>query len=174
MFTLHGLVLEQFLNSKNQSKNTDLGVEQSVGVTLGRTHCFADMSADFLSLIVNAIVLLVLLWQGVCLSVVSFGIAVDMQDVCGAQRPVKQFVCWATAAGQLRLLTAACLLRAGSHHLILNRLWRTDVHRRQTVLLFFQPASSVRSFLGAGFGLRSRLGLGVLLLLRLCFNFHCV
>lgn len=108
-----------------------------VCVTSVTTYCFADMSADFLRLVVTAVTLLFLLGRGFSLSVVSFGVAVDMQDVGGAQRPVKQFVCRAAAATQLRLVIAACLLRAQSHNLTFKRLRRADVCCQHTILLFF-------------------------------------
>lgn len=99
------------------------------------THCFVNMSVVFLRFV--GLTLLLLLGRGFSLSVVSFGIAVNVQDVCGAQRPLEQFVCWAAAVAQLRLLTAACLFRARSHHLALSRLGRTDVCDQHGVLLFF-------------------------------------
>lgn len=57
-----------------------------MGITSVCTHCFANMSVVFLHVIVT--VLTLLLW-GFTLSVVSFGIAVNMQDICRAQRPLE-------------------------------------------------------------------------------------
>lgn len=135
-------------------------------VTSVSTHCFANKSVVFLHLIVTTLTLLLLLGRGFPLSVVSFGIAVDVQDVCRTQRPLKLLVCGAAAVAQLRLLTAT-LLGAQSHHLALSGLRRMDVCSQQAVLVFFWGASSVWRFLSASSALRFSLWLGVFVLLRL-------
>lgn len=134
------------------------------------THCFANTTVVLLSFMVAILTLLLLSGQHFSVSVVSFGIAVDVQDVCGTQRPLKHF---AAAVAQWRLLASTGLLSAQRNHLVLGGLRSRDVHSHHAVLLFFQRTSSVRRFLGIGFGLRFRLGFGPFLFLHL-LDFHCV
>lgn len=128
---------------------------------LTSTHLFADMS-DVLLLVVVAAIRLLLLLRRDFFSVVSFGVAVDVKDVCGAQCPLEHSVDWAAAGLHHRLQTTPLLLRAQRLQLPLVRLRRTDVRRRHAVLLLLHWTSPVQRLLVAGFGLWLR----VLLLLR--------
>ena len=73
------------------------------------THGFAQTLVS-LGLYLTALTLL-LLGLEFSFPVVSFGIAVDMQDVCRTQSPLKKPVLLAAAAGWLTLVWAAHLLR---------------------------------------------------------------
>ena len=135
------------------------------------TYWFASMSADFFCLTVNELILLHL-GQGFSFTIVSFGIAMNMQNICRAQCPLKRFVCWPGTAGQLKLLIAGCLIR---HHLVFESLWRTSICRRYTAFcFFFWNAQAAWSFPCSGFGMRYSLQLGIFLLLRLWLYFNCI
>lgn len=94
------------------------------------------MSVVLFRLAVTALALLVLLDRGVSVSIVSFSVAVDVQDVGGAQRPLKHFVCRVAACGRMSVLVAARLLGARSCQLVLNGLSSADVRGGAAVLLF--------------------------------------
>lgn len=104
------------------------------------TYWVADISVVFFCLYVGDINLLLLLGRGFSFSIVSFGVAVNMKDVCRAKCPLKMLMSRTAAAGQLRLLIAGCILRGYSHCLTFNRFKGTDVYCRHTVLLFFWRA----------------------------------
>lgn len=72
----------------------------------------------FVSLCLNHTALApVLLGLDFSFSIISFGIAVDMQDICRTQGPLEDLVLMAEAAGWLTLVWAGCLLR---RHLTLD------------------------------------------------------
>lgn len=95
------------------------------------TYRFAQ---TFVSLCLNLTALaLLLLGLDFSISIISFGIAVDMQDICRTQSPLKDLVLRAEAAGRLTLVWASHPLR---RHLTLGGL-ASVTHRRETVLVSF-------------------------------------
>lgn len=135
------------------------------------THCFANRPAALLRLVVAALcALLLLLGRALSLSVVSLGVAVDVQDVRRAQRPLEQLVRRAAAAADFGLGGGGGFLGARRRRLVLQRLGGTRVCRRLAALLLLRRTSSVGRFLSAGFGLGLGLWPGFFLLLGLKFD----